>query len=399
MTIFSAGPQALGYFYQARVALSLLLESPDEARLRVEALDDIEISDAVSAGSLSLVQLKHHTVDATLTDASADLWKSLRVWSEQAKSTKFVLDNAKIILFTTAKITSGSIASLLGDMKRDVNEAEKKLLDVASKSDNESLKKAFEAFKGLTDSQRKALLATIYIVGTQPDISGIKKKINQQLRLAVRAEHLAPLSERVEGWWNDKVILHLLAKNPRYADGITGFELHEFVASVAETFHDGSLPIDYDDLGMADDEVEANRSRQYVKQLEAINTPARTIRKAIFDYHRAYNQRHRWLRDSLIFPEELEKYEERLCDEWERYFDHNFSFVDAADSQALITAGKAILRWAELECDLRIRPRVEAEFVRRGSFHILAEKAPPDVCWHPKFAELMTQTMTEAAAT
>lgn len=398
MTVFSAGPQALGYLYQARVALSLLLESPDEARLRVEALDDIEISDAVSAGSLSLVQLKHHTGDATLTDASADLWKSLRVWSEQAKSTKFVLDNAKIILFTTAKITSGSIASLLGDMKRDVNEAEKKLLDVASKSDNESLKNAFEAFKGLTDGQRKALLATIHIVGTQPDISGIKKRINQQLRLAVRAEHLAPFSERVEGWWNDKVILHLLAKNPRYADGITGFELHEFVASVAETFHDGSLPIDYDDLGMAEDEIEANRSRQYVKQLEAINTPARAIRKAIFDYHRAYTQRHRWLRDSLIFPEELEKYEERLCDEWERYFDHNFSFVDAADNQALITAGKAILRWAELECDIRIRPRVEAEFVRRGSFHILAEKTPPDVSWHPKFVDLMTHTMTAAAA-
>lgn len=215
----------------------------------------------------------------------------------------------------------------------------------------------------------------------------------------MRAEHLEPFSERVEGWWTDKVILHLLAKNPRYADGITGFELHEFVASVAETFHDGSLPIDYDDLGMADDEVEVNRSRQYVKQLEAINTPARTIRKAIFDYHRAYNQRHRWLRDSLIFPEELEKYEERLCDEWERYFDHNFSFDAAADSHALVTAGKAILRWAELECDLRIRPRVEAEFVRRGSFHILADKAPPDVYWHPKFADQMAKTMTEAVAT
>lgn len=398
MTTFSAGPQALGYFYQAQVALSLLLESPDEARLRVEALDDIEISDAVSVGSLSLIQLKHHTGDAALTDASADLWKSLRVWSEQAKSSKFALDNVKIMLFTTATIPVGSIASLLGFMNRDVNEAEKKLLEVASKSDNASLKKAFDAFKGLTDGQRKALLATIYIVGSHPDISGTKKKIDQQLRLAVRAEHLAPFAERVEGWWTDKVILHLLAKNARYSDGITGFELHEYVASVAETFHDGSLPIDYHSLDMTDDEVDSNRSRQYVKQLEAINTSARVIRKAIFDYHRAYNQRHRWLRDSLIFPEEMEKYEERLCDEWERYFDHNIPFVDQTDSQALITLGKEILRWAELECTLRIRPRVEAEFVRRGSFHILADKIPPDVCWHLKFADLMTQTLTAAAA-
>ena len=123
MTTFSAGPQALGYFYQARVALSLLLESPDEARLRVEALDDIEISDAVSAGSLSLIQLKHHTGDAALTDASPDLWKSLRVWSEQAKSAKFALDNVKMVRLTVWSIPAGSLSWLLSRVKRDVNEA------------------------------------------------------------------------------------------------------------------------------------------------------------------------------------------------------------------------------------------------------------------------------------
>ncbi|MFC5300603.1 ABC-three component system protein [Azospira restricta] len=397
MTTFSAAPQALGYLYQARVALALLLESPDEAYLRVEALDDIDISNAVIAGSLSLIQLKHHTGEATLTDASTDLWKSLRVWSEQAKAAKFSLDNAKIILFTTAKIGAGSIASLLGDSKRDLNKAETKLLNVASTSGNKSLKEAFDAFKELTEAQRKALLAAIHIVGGHPDIAGVKKKIDQQLRLAVRAKYLAPFSERVEGWWTDKVILHLLAKTPSYANGISGFELHEYVASVAETFHDESLPIDYDSLGMTDDEVDASRNRQYVKQLEAIQAGTRTIRKAIFDYHRAYNQRHRWLRDSLVFPRELEKYEERLSDEWERYFDHNFSDTDASDPQALIAAGKAVLKWAEMECTLRIRPRVEADFVRRGSFHILADKEPPGIYWHPKFQELMTQTMSAAA--
>lgn len=398
MTTFSAGPQALGYLYQARIALALLLESPDEARLRVEALDDIDISDALSTGSLALIQLKHHTGDATLADSSTDLWKSLRVWSEEAKAARFALDNTKITLFTTAKIGIGSVASLLGESKRDVSEAAKKLLDVASTSKNKSLTEAFDAFKGLTDGQRKSLLAAIYIVGSHPDITGVKKKIDQQLRLAVRAKFLTPFSERVEGWWTDKVILHLLAKTPSYVNGITGFELHEYVASVAETFHEESLPIDYDTLCMADDEVDASRNRQYVKQLEAIQAGSRTIRKAIFDYHRAYNQRHRWLRDSLIFPGELENFEDRLRDEWERYFDHNFSDVDGSDSQALIAAGKAVLRWAEMECTLRIRPRVEADFVRRGSFHILAEKDPPEVYWHPKFKELMTQTMSAVAA-
>jgi hypothetical protein len=47
MTTFSAAPQALGYIYQARVALSLLLQAPDEARIKVEALDDIELHKAL----------------------------------------------------------------------------------------------------------------------------------------------------------------------------------------------------------------------------------------------------------------------------------------------------------------------------------------------------------------
>lgn len=397
MATFSAGPQALGYLYQTRVALALLLESPDEAVLRVEALDDIEISKALSAESLSLIQLKHHTGDAVLTDSSTDLWKSLRVWSEHAKSKSFALENAKIILFTTANIQGGSVASFLGNTKRDIDKAEKRLLDVASTSENKALTKAFDAFNGMTDGQRKTLLSSIHITGNSPDIAAVKKKIDQQLRLAVRAKYLEPFAERVEGWWSDKVILHLLAKTPRYNQGITGFELHEHVASVAETFHEESLPIDYERSNIADSEVEASRNRQYVKQLEVIKASPRTIRKAILDYHRAYNQRHRWIRDNLVFIDELEGYEERLRDEWERYFDHHCSDIDATDQQALIDAGKAILSWAEMECSLRIRPRVEADFVRRGSFHILADKNPPDVHWHPKFKELMFQTMASAA--
>lgn len=83
MTTFSAAPQALGYLYQARTALTLLLQAPDEARIKIEALDDIELKDVLASGSLALAQLKHHTSPTTLTDVSPDLWKSLRVWAEQ----------------------------------------------------------------------------------------------------------------------------------------------------------------------------------------------------------------------------------------------------------------------------------------------------------------------------
>lgn len=397
MTTFSAAPQALGYLYQARVALSLLLQAPDEARIKVEALDDIELHNALAADSLALVQLKHHTSPATLTDASPDLWRSLRVWAEQSASHAFVINDIRVMLLTTAKVNHGSAASFLAETKRDIDQADALLMSVATTSTNNSLESCFTAFSGLSDAQRKSLLSKIHVIPEQADIAGTRKRVEQLLRPAVRAQHLSAYTDRIEGWWNDKIILHLLANDPGVENGVSGFELHEHTASVAESFHSESLPIDFFDSPVGDDDITAHSDRQYVRQLEAIKASSKTIRKAILDHHRAYNQRHRWLKDGLIFSDELDRYEERLRDEWERFFEHNCSDLDSSSTDALIEAGRKVLRWAELDCAIRIRPRVDADFVRRGCFHILADRSPPVIYWNPNFLAEMQSTMLAAA--
>lgn len=397
MTTFSAAPQALGYLYQARVALLLLLQAPDEAQLKVEALDDIELSKAWPAESLALVQLKHHISPSTLTDSHEDLWKSLRVWAEQSASHAFVVSDTRIMLLTTATVKSGSAASYLAEAKRDVASAETLLVKVATSSGNKALEPCFAAFCALSTDQRKALLSKVYIIPEQANIASTRKHLEGILRIAVRAQHVGAYTDRVEGWWNDKVVLHLLAKDPASVNGISGFELHEHTAAIAESFHTESLPIDFLNAPVNDADIDAHRDRQYVKQLERIQATSRIIRKAILDHHRAYNQRHRWLKDGLIFSDELAEYEERLRDEWERFFDHYCETVNQSDSAELIEAGKKVLRWAELECALRIRPRVDADFVRRGCFHILADRSPPEVHWHPHFLAEMQSAMLTAA--
>src|SRR5687767_14092246 len=106
---FSAAPQALGYLYQARVALFLLLQCPEEAIVKIEALDDIEVLEPSAAKKLKLAQLKHHiNKEAELTDFSVDLWKSIRVWAEQVASRSFVLQDTRLFLITTAKAVEES---------------------------------------------------------------------------------------------------------------------------------------------------------------------------------------------------------------------------------------------------------------------------------------------------
>ena len=61
-----------------------------------------------------LLQTKHH-VDrvARLSDASPDLWKTLRVWAEAAKNDPSLPSRARLVLVTTAAAPVGSAASLL----------------------------------------------------------------------------------------------------------------------------------------------------------------------------------------------------------------------------------------------------------------------------------------------
>jgi hypothetical protein len=76
---FSAKESGLGYLFQARYALWLILDGPEERETVLESLDDITLESEGQASEL--LQTKHHSAPASLTNASAELWKTLRIWS------------------------------------------------------------------------------------------------------------------------------------------------------------------------------------------------------------------------------------------------------------------------------------------------------------------------------
>src|SRR5690349_11478300 len=76
---FSAQESGLGYLYQARYALWVLLDGPEELELALETLDDIVLGE--EGTPRDLLQTKHNSKPARLTDSSSQLWKTLRIWS------------------------------------------------------------------------------------------------------------------------------------------------------------------------------------------------------------------------------------------------------------------------------------------------------------------------------
>lgn len=382
----------MGYLYQARYALWVLLDGPEERELVLETLDDIVLGQ--DGTPQDLLQTKHNAKPARLTDSSPQLWKTLRIWSSHVKDGLIRVPPTTLTLITTAEAPDDAIAAVLRPGRdRDSATALQRLVEIAGSSKNEELKSAFAAFESLTSEQRVQLVEAIQILDRSPDISDVSAKIRDRIRAAVDRQHRGALYERLEGWWFAKVIEQLKTSQPA---PIAGFEVYDKLRAIAEQFGPDALPIDY--LDAKPDGVDPHTDdRMFVRQLRAIEVGVPRIEKAILDYYRAYEQRSRWAREELLVDDEVELYERRLIDEWERFA---AAIADEMSSTAseieLQKVGRHIFNWMEQTADFRIRPNVTEPYVMRGSFHILANKPVPSVWWHPKFMERLTQILAES---
>ena len=111
---FSAADSALGYLFQCRYALLDSLRrwrQGEDFLVTVETLDDVVFER--KGQPAELLQTKHHlNRQAALTDASPDLWKTIRIWCEGTVGGSIPSDSV-FYLLTTATAPVGSTASYL----------------------------------------------------------------------------------------------------------------------------------------------------------------------------------------------------------------------------------------------------------------------------------------------
>lgn len=175
-------------------------------------------------------------------------------------------------------------------------------------------------------------------------------------------------------------------------------ELDLYLEDLGEQFKREALPIDDDILAMELNEalLASLSERLFVKQIELVTSNTKRIGIAIRDYFRAYEQRARWLRQEIVLGLELDKYERRLVEEWElAYESMRDELGESATEEAMVIAGKSLLRWAETNL-FPIRSSVTAEFISRGSLHMLADSG--HVGWHPRFQERLVSLLGKGGA-
>lgn len=386
MTDFSAVASALGYLYQPRYALLMLLRGNIKTELHIEKFDDLSLSEKGKIKNLS--QLKHRK-SGSLTDSSSDLWKTLRVWAETYKAGNIDLDTVQLTIITTANAPKNSIASLLMSEGRNPEEARTRLDKIAETSNSDTLEKAFQSYQKLSPEEKLDLLKQVVIYSNSSDIVDVKKDILNELKHVTRRKYLKPFLERLEGWWNEEILEHL------YNDASEPIKyptLEAKLDDLREQFLSENLPIDYRTFMPSAITQKDAKNRTFVKQLELICLSQPRIFSAIRDYYRAYHQVSRWRRESLLNLNEFEDYRERLREEWERHFDEmNETLGKTPDKESKISAGKKLYRWAEFEANDCIRTNCTEPYVSRGTYQMLAEEK--DVGWHPDFLEELKEIL------
>ena len=386
-----ASEQMLGYLYQVRYALALLLENDNsDCQISIEKFDDVAFSkDDIP---IQLIQLKHHIQhQGNLADASTDMWRTIKVWIDAISETPDILDGTNFLIITTATAPIDSAAFLLKkDSNRNPDTAYQKLKTVCFSSVNQAHQRYYDAFREAGEDTVKQLIRQIYIIDCASNIIDVEKDILKHIRYSCIPKHQKMIYERLEGWWFKKAIDALCCDTPVF---VNQNQVRSFIVSVSQEYADDNLPIDILDI---DDLQESNFSANekiFHEQLKLICLGNHRMQLALRDYYRAFRQRASWVRNDLLYVNELGQYEQRLIDEWEHAFaamEETLSETNNATEGEKAKEGRQLFSDIEKR-DIRIRPKCQEAFIMRGSYHILANQLK--IGWHVDFFDRLKQLL------
>lgn len=346
-----ASEQMLGYLYQVRYALALLMKNDNaDFQISIEKFDDVAFSkDGVPK---QLIQLKHHIQrQGSLTDGSTDLWRTLKVWIDVVSESPDILSGTEFLIVTTAIAPDGTAASCLKkDKNRNAEGAYEKLKDACLRSENKDHKKYYEAFLKTDETIVKCLISQICVIDGASDIIDVEKDFRKQIRYSCIPKYENQICERLEGWWYKKAIEALCSDTPIF---VTQSQVRSFIVSVSQEYSDDNLPIDIFDIGNLQENDLSASEKIFYEQLKLICLGSRRMQTALRDYYRAFKQRANWVRNDLLYVNELEKYEQRLIDEWEHAFaamEDDLAGYSGVTEEEKITEGRRLFSEIGLGC-------------------------------------------------
>lgn len=393
---FDASASMLGYLYQIRFGLYLSLkrlpevDNPEQYNISIEALDDVAFDRNGSA--IELLQTKYHGALGNLTDRSADIWKTIRVWVDALQKGDVILGRTSLTLVTTQSIPENTIAYYLSPVTgRDTVKALALMTEICLE-ENIANSKGYSAFQSLSDAQKNSLVNDIYVVGRSDDLMLLRSKIRGYGRQYVSSKWVDAFVDRIEGIWFQWCV-EKLGETP---SGVINLgDIQDFADKIRPEYTENNLPAEFTDA--LPDVLEIDQSeRKYVQQLRLFNAPIKMMEQAVLYYFRAFEQRNKWASDGLLEPGELGHYDRRLHEQWVE----NQSFLelegDIESEQDIRKRSAELYRSCLQNSVVPIRKNFLEAYVAKGSYHLLADQL--NIGWHPDYLELLRESSNEDVA-
>jgi hypothetical protein len=325
---------------------------------------------------------------------SVDLWKTLRIWSEQTSDNLNLPFERRFTIITTAQAPDGSAAKLLR-FPRPSQDAENVALTLlcaaANNSTNEESAAGRKAFLALSEHNQRNLISAIRVHDSAPSITDARSEIEDLLVFAAPDGKVTNLVDHLEGWWFAQVVTCL--SNPE-APAISLLALRDKIDEIGSAFRTGELLISPDALTVSAEDLSASDSRIFVKQMRCIDVAEESVELAKLDYYRATAQRSTWARENVLLDGEAARYDADLVERWTRERlarESGGKPVSADDKKAF---GRGLFHWAT-RTQLPFRNRHE-QWLCSGSYQILADGVT--VGWHPDHSTMFgVPTKGEAA--
>lgn len=380
-----ASGQMGGYLYQSICALWLLLKTENtEAQIVIEKFDDIAFMEREKP--IAMIQTKHQLYQqGNLGDTSVDFWRTLNSWIDTIDSVSLSIEETKFFILTTASANENSIATLLSYENRDVNNALSKMENIAKEDAQKNNSAFYKKFLMLSEEKRKQLTNNIYIISNVDSIDSIKGKIMPYIRMATISKYEDSTYQKVLGWWIIQIIEGLKSQEPKI---ISYNDLRHRINDIGGEYKADSLPIDIDFAYLPTEEELKSFSGEekiFIEQIKLIARSDDTIKRCIKDYYNAYLQRSKWVREQVLYTDDLMLYELKLKEEWDRKFQYMREdlrdYGTEISEEKKISAGTALFREIE-NLDIRLK-NVSEPFIMRGTYHGLANKL--EVGWHVDF--------------
>jgi hypothetical protein len=385
--LHSADGSFLGFLYQIERAIFWLSGSHIDAIVGVEVDDDITIK-LIEGKNISTIyeQAKHsQTNRIPYSNQSLDLWKTLKIWIDAVESGRINVDIATFSLITNKKMPSTRLVYLLNSAKisdkPSITKAISELKDIARKLP----KTMVEYANSLLNCSEETLIKIVNkIVLLDNDYkhnsNDIKRTIRGNLSMSddlpfnhIYNNLLGFVSDTLIQKWKNREAGWITVKafNQQYSQLVADFKRKSFYEQTVD-----SLPVSTKD-------VEKNKGRIYVEQLNRIGCSEEEVIEAIHDFIRAASERSRLAQDGEISSQKFDLYFQDLLSYWKAISRPQFKFAKPED---YIQVGYQVYYDCIVYKGKLNSYEPEQGYTHKGSYHYLSDKIM--LGWHPQWENL-----------